>query len=78
MLASKKTKKTKKISLVNNAPQVMANRIFREASWFILLFIGLYMTLALGTYNPQDPSWSNAAETGVKVENLAESSGLLF
>lgn len=78
MLASKKTKKTKKISLVNNAPQVMANRIFREASWFILLFIGLYMTLALGTYNPQDPSWSNAAETGVKVENLAGIFGAYF
>ena len=56
----------------------MANRIFREASWFVLLFIGLYMTLALGTYNPQDPSWSNAVEAGVKVSNLAGIFGAYF
>ena len=59
------------MALVNNAPRLMANRIFREASWFILLFIGLYMTLALGTFSPKDPSWSNAVENGVTVSNLA-------
>ena len=79
MLASKKSKKiSKKITLSDNAPRIMANRIFREASWFVLLFIGLYMTLALGTYNPQDPSWSNAVEAGVKVSNLAGIFGAYF
>ena len=79
MLASKKSKKiSKKISLKDNAPRVMANRIFREASWFVLLFIGLYMTLALGSYNPQDPSWSNAVENGVTVSNLAGIYGAYF
>ena len=79
MLASKKSKKiSKKITLRDNAPRIMANRIFREASWFVLLFIGLYMTLALGTYNPQDPSWSNAVEEGVKVSNLAGIFGAYF
>ena len=79
MLASKKSKKiSKKITLRDNAPRIMANRIFREASWFVLLFIGLYMTLALGTYNPQDPSWSNAVEEGVKVSNLTGIFGAYF
>ena len=79
MLINKKSKKTgKKISLVNNAPRILANRIFREASWFVLLFIGLYMTLALGAYNPKDPSWSNAVESGVVVTNLAGIFGAYF
>ncbi len=79
MLASKKSKKTsKKIPLLNNAPRVLANRIFREASWFILLFIGLYITLSLGTYNIEDPSWSNAVENGVLVSNLAGTFGAYF
>ena len=66
------------MALVNNAPRLMANRIFREASWFILLFIGLYMTLALGTFSPKDPSWSNAVENGVTVSNLAGIYGAYF
>jgi S-DNA-T family DNA segregation ATPase FtsK/SpoIIIE len=79
LLASKKSKKiSKKITLSDNAPRIMANRIIREASWFVLLFIGLYMTLALGTFNPQDPSWSNAVEAGVKVSNLAGIFGAYF
>ena len=63
---------------MNNAPRILANRIFREASWFVLLFIGLYMTLALGAYNPKDPSWSNAVESGVVVTNLAGIFGAYF
>lgn len=72
MFSNKKSKKIIKENLSGkNTPRILANRIIREASWFVLLFIGLYITLALGTYNPNDHSWSNAVNVNLPITNLA-------
>ena len=79
MFSSKKSKKIIKGTLTSqNTPRILANRIIREASWFALLFIGLYITLALGTYNPQDRSWSNAVNANIPITNLAGIFGAYF
>ena len=79
MLSSKKSKKIIKRNLVSqNTPRILANRIIREASWFVLLFIGLYMTLALATFNPSDQSWSNAVNVNLAVTNLGGTFGAYF
>ena len=79
MLSSKKSKKIIRRNLVSqNSPRILANRIIREASWFVLLFIGLYMTLALATFNPSDQSWSNAVNVDLTVTNLGGIFGAYF
>ena len=79
MLSSKKSKKIIKRNLVGqNSPRILANRIIREASWFVLLFIGLYITLALATFNPSDHSWSNAVNVDLPIKNLGGIFGAYF
>jgi DNA segregation ATPase FtsK/SpoIIIE, S-DNA-T family len=35
------------------------NNLLREASWLLLALAGIYLTLVLVTYHPQDPAWSH-------------------
>lgn len=69
MFTKKSSKNVGKRIIDNQGPKILANRIFREATWFVLLFLGLYITLALGSYSPLDPSWSNAVNNS-KIINL--------
>lgn len=69
MFAKKRSKKIGKKIIHNQVPKILANRIFREATWFVLLFLGLYITLALGSYSPIDPSWSNAVNN-INIHNM--------
>ena len=69
MFAKKRSKKIGKKIIDNQVPKILANRIFREATWFVLLFLGLYITLVLGSYSPLDPSWSNAVNN-INIQNM--------
>jgi S-DNA-T family DNA segregation ATPase FtsK/SpoIIIE len=69
VFAKKRSKKIGKKIINNQVPKILANRIFREATWFVLLFLGLYITLALGSYSPIDPSWSNAVNN-INIHNM--------
>lgn len=42
----------------------------RKAGLWILLSVGLFLILALVTYNPQDPSWSYASSNNSEVQNV--------
>ncbi|MGB9150094.1 MAG: DNA translocase FtsK 4TM domain-containing protein [Burkholderiales bacterium] len=35
------------------------SNLLREASWLMLAMAGIYLTLVLVTYHPQDPAWSH-------------------
>ena len=35
------------------------SNLLREASWLLLALAGIYLTLILVTYHPQDPAWSH-------------------
>jgi DNA segregation ATPase FtsK/SpoIIIE, S-DNA-T family len=35
------------------------SNLLREASWLLLALAGIYLTLVLVTYHPQDPAWSH-------------------
>lgn len=49
-------------------------RFIHDAIWIISVAIGLYLSLALLSHNPTDPSWSYA-ETNGRVTNLAGEAG---
>ena len=78
MFAKKRSKKSLKKIVSDQTPQILAHRIFREATWFILLFIGLYITLAFGSYSASDPSWSNAIDGKSAIHNMGGIFGSYF
>lgn len=53
-----------------------ARRIF-ESAFIILLFISLFLLLALWSHDPADPGWSQTAAPGAQIRNLMGSVGAL-
>ena len=78
MFSRRKSNSSKKLSLSKKAPRDLASRVIREASWFSLLFIGLYITLALASYSGNDSSFSHSIDVGKNINNLAGVSGAYF
>ncbi len=78
MFSRHKSKINKNLSLSKKAPRDLASRVIREASWFSLLFIGLYITLALASFSGNDPSFSHSIDVGNNINNLAGVSGAYF
>ncbi len=78
MLFTKKSKAAnKKIIESQASTRKLANRIMREASWLTLLFLGLYITLALGSFSVNDPAWTHSGGNEV-IQNLAGFVGAYF
>jgi len=73
-----KSKNNKNLVATKKAPRDLASRVIREASWFTLLFIGLYITLALISYSASDPSFSYSIDTSKNINNFAGISGAYF
>ena len=78
MFSRRKSNSSKKLSLSKKAPRDLASRVIREASWFSLLFIGLYIILALASYSGSDSSFSHSVDVGKNINNLAGVSGAYF
>ena len=78
MFSRHKSKNNKNLVATKKAPRDLASRVIREASWFTLLFIGLYITLALISYSGGDPSFSHSIDTSKNINNLAGISGAYF
>ena len=78
MFSRHKSKNNKNLVVTKNAPKDLASRVIREASWFTLLFVGLYITLALASYSENDPSFSHSIEISKNITNLAGISGAYF
>ncbi len=53
----------------------LANTLIKEAWWLGLVLIGLYITVILFTYNPNDSSWSHIAPEGAVIQNSGGSVG---
>lgn len=53
----------------------LANTLIKEAWWLGLVLIGLYITVILFTYNPNDSSWSHIAPDGAIIQNSGGSVG---
>ncbi|PPC96974.1 MAG: cell division protein FtsK, partial [Methylotenera sp.] len=49
--------------------------LIKEAWWLGLVLIGLYITVILFTYNPNDSSWSHIAPDGAIIQNSGGSVG---
>lgn len=47
----------------------LANTLIKEAWWLGLVLIGLYITVILFTYNPDDSSWSHIAPEDAVIQN---------
>jgi S-DNA-T family DNA segregation ATPase FtsK/SpoIIIE len=73
-----KSKNNKNLVAPTKATRDLASRVVREASWFSLLFIGLYITLALISYSGIDPSFSHSIDASKNINNLAGISGAYF
>jgi len=73
-----KSKNNKNLVATKKAPRDLASRVIREASWFTLLFIGLYITLALISYSASDPSFSHSIDISKNINNFAGISGAYF
>jgi DNA segregation ATPase FtsK/SpoIIIE, S-DNA-T family len=52
-------------------------RGIREGALFVLIAVGLYLLMALLTYNPQDPGWSFTGESA-RATNLGGVAGAWF
>ena len=78
MFSRHKSKNNKNLVATKKAPRDLASRVIREASWFTLLFIGLYITLALISYSASDPSFSYSIDTSKNINNFAGISGAYF
>ena len=78
MFSRHKSKNNKNLVASKKAPRDLASRVIREASWFSLLFIALYITLALISYVGSDPSFSHSIDVGRNINNLAGISGAYF
>lgn len=53
----------------------LAKTLIKEAWWLALVLIGLYITVILFTYHPDDTSWSHMAPDGAAVHNSGGSVG---
>ncbi|MDP3743924.1 MAG: DNA translocase FtsK 4TM domain-containing protein [Methylotenera sp.] len=53
----------------------LANTLIKEAWWLGLVLVGLYITVILFTYHPDDSSWSHMAPDGAVVHNSGGSVG---
>jgi len=53
----------------------LANTLIKEAWWLGLVLIGLYITVILFTYNPNDSSWSHIAPDSAVIQNGGGSVG---
>ena len=78
MFSRQKSKNNKILAASKKTSRDLASRVIREASWFTLLFIGLYITLALISYSSGDPSFSHSIDVEGNINNLAGISGAYF
>ena len=78
MFSRQKSKNNKILAASKKTSRDLASRVIREASWFTLLFIGLYITLALISYSSSDPSFSQSIDVEGNINNLAGISGAYF
>ena len=78
MFSRQKSKNNKILAASKKTSRDLASRVIREASWFTLLFIGLYITLALISYSSSDPSFSHSIDVEGNINNLAGISGAYF
>jgi len=78
LFSRKKSKNNKILAASKKNTKDLASRVIREASWFTLLFIGLYITLALVSYSGSDPSFSHSIDVGENINNLAGITGAYF
>lgn len=47
----------------------LAQTLIKEAWWLGLVLVGLYITVILFTYNPDDSSWSHMAPENAQIQN---------
>jgi S-DNA-T family DNA segregation ATPase FtsK/SpoIIIE len=78
LFSRQKSKNNKILAASKKTSRDLASRVIREASWFTLLFIGLYITLALISYSSSDPSFSHSISVEGNINNLAGISGAYF
>ena len=53
----------------------LATTLIKEAWWLGLVLVGLYITVILFTYNPEDSSWSHMAPDNAAIHNSGGSVG---
>ena len=49
--------------------QAASAKLVKEAWWLVLVLVGLYITVILFTYHPEDPSWSHMAAANAVIQN---------
>ena len=55
--------------------EILGASLVREAWWLVLVLIGLYLTVILTTYNPEDPSWSHIKSQAADQTMFIHNSG---
>ena len=59
----------KKVEAPKSDKQLHHAHLVREAWWLFLVLLGLYLTVILISYYPEDPSWSHMASADAVVQN---------
>ncbi|MGB4812211.1 MAG: DNA translocase FtsK 4TM domain-containing protein, partial [Methylophilaceae bacterium] len=72
----------KKTNKLNTRPEKIVSEqeahkasLLKEAWWLVLVLLGLFLSVILMTYHPDDPSWSHQAAIDAITQNKGGSVG---
>jgi DNA segregation ATPase FtsK/SpoIIIE, S-DNA-T family len=67
-----------KAEVLKSDKQLHHIRLVREAWWWVLVLIGLYLAVILGSYHVQDPSWFYMSSTHDTIQNAGGKVGAVL
>lgn len=75
MIFKKSSPKNARITPEITQSEIIGKSLIKEAWWLVLVLAGLFITVILFTYHPEDPSWSHQAADETIIHNSGGSFG---
>lgn len=69
MIFKKSTPKNARIETETSQSHLIGKSLIKEAWWLVLVLAGLFISVILFTYTPEDPSWSHQTDDVVVIHN---------
>ncbi|HOY69757.1 MAG TPA: DNA translocase FtsK 4TM domain-containing protein [Methylotenera sp.] len=69
MIFKKSTPKNARLEAEVSPSHVIGKSLIKEAWWLVLVLAGLFISVILFTYHPEDPSWSHQAADDAIIHN---------
>ena len=75
MIFKKSTPKNARLEAEVSQSHIIGKSLIKEAWWLVLVLAGLFISVILFTYHPEDPSWSHQAAEDAIIQNSGGSVG---